>query len=767
MTIEIVLDPYKIHEEGTSFIVQNEDDYVKARFHIREAIEKDADVELVVKNRGINEWFKDLDSFAIFKNISPVEILKSLLNCSDLPKIFVHLPQKIVDFDLIRLAHEKPIRHGQSSLDWILEATISFPWIRKEIKESGDIVQIIEWLVKNRNTPIDTSLLQLCIEKIKVWKNNSPFKILLEWLETNPFERSYLFCLCQILRNYPESQKARWLQYDNLWSQFCQLPDRSGWVNEIPSVCKIDISPTLGIKIKEYIQKRLGKQGLTKEFIKELSGVLKVEKEVIQRYLLNPNTDKTQFTVEIINELQAEYGESDLNDLLSKLKPVDAPPDISNDANIADIVVWLQKYYFPYRIWCRTADKEDLLKKPIGQFEAWIIKNYDILLSNQPEIFVCGVRKVIHSLIQEGSPVLLIIIDGFAWQWADCITNGFKNKGLFLEREQEVRFSMIPSISEISKPCIIKGLDLSDIRKPQPLSIDYYNQLFKESYSKYVGERVIATDSTDILINLLQEDSKVYLYLFNRIDEIAHGTNNDELRDDKIKHAIEGLMLDINCAVQRFESMGESKLKVVITGDHGYLPPSELFEQITVDDSLSCSHGRVVFNSEIEDCYLLKLYGEIYSIAKGFHFIGKRPRGCVHGGITPDEITVPFLIFSTTSPEILKPCVTFDGQIKRRFRECSFSIEITNPNAYKLSVLELEIDYIKVLDTLPLEIPPNSTKELKGILDASHIDESEVKLEYRLKSACLGQENIVSTSILLKTTGAALTDKTFEEEFDV
>lgn len=77
MTIEIVLDPYKIYEKGTSFIVQNEDDYVKARFHIREAIEKDVDVGLVVKNRGINEWFKDLDSFAIFTNISPVEILKS------------------------------------------------------------------------------------------------------------------------------------------------------------------------------------------------------------------------------------------------------------------------------------------------------------------------------------------------------------------------------------------------------------------------------------------------------------------------------------------------------------------------------------------------------------------------------------------------------------------------------------------------------------------------------------------------------------------
>lgn len=767
MTMEIVLDPYKIYEEGTSFIVQNKDDYIKARFHVREAIDKDSDVKLVIKNRGLSGWFKDLDNYAIFTNISPVGILKSLLNCSELSKVFVHLPQKIVDLHLIRLAREKPIKHGQSSLDWILEVTISFPWIRKELKEAGDIVQIIEWLVKNRNTPIDTTLLQLCIEKIKVWKNDSPFKDLLEWLEVNPFERSYLFCLCQILQNYPESQKAKWLQNDGQWSQLCQLPNYTKWIKEIPLICKIDISPSLAIKIKEYIQKRLNKEGLTLGIIKELSKVLRIEEEVIYRNLQSPNTNKSELTIEIINELQGEYGEGELKNLLSKLKSVDPPPDIHCGSKVTDIIIWLQKYYFPYRIWCRTVDREDLLKKPIEQFEAWIIKNYDILLSNQPETFVCGVRKVIHSLIQEGATVLLIIIDGFAWQWADCIANGFKNKGLFLEREQEVRFSMIPSISEISKPCIIKGLDLSDTKKQQSLSIDYYNQLFKEAYNKYIGERVVATDSTDILINLLQEDSKVYLYLFNKIDEIAHGTNNDELRDAKIKHAIEGLMFDINCAVQRFESMSESKLKVVITGDHGYLPPSELFEQITVDDSLSCSHGRVVFNSEIEDCYLLKLYGEIYSIAKGFHFIGKRPRGCVHGGVTPDEIVVPFLILSTAPPEISKPSVTFDGQIKRRYHECPFSIEITNPNAYKLSILELENNYIKVLDILPLEIPPNSTKELKGILDASYIDELEVTLEYRLKSSCLGREDIMPKTVTLPTKGAALTDKTFEEEFDV
>lgn len=764
MNLEFVLDPYKITKEDESIIVQNESDYIKARFQIREAFNNDLDIRVVVKNKGLNGWFKDLDRFANFTNISPVERLKFFLNSPDLPKIFVHLPQKIVDFDLIRLAHEKPIKHGQSSLDWILEVTISFPWIRKEIKESGDIAQIIEWLVKNRNTVIDTSLLQLCIEKIKVWKNNSPFKNLLEWLESNPFERSYLFCLCQILRNYPESQKARWLQNDNLWSQFCQLPDYTRWINEIPSFYEIDINPTLSIKIKEYVQKKINTDGLTNEFLKELSGVLKVEKEVIQRYL--SNTDKTLLTVEIINELQTKYGEGDLNFLLTKLKPVDTSPDIPNYANIDYIIVWLQKYYFSYRIWCRTTDREDLLKKPTEQFEDWIIKNYDSLLSHQPEIFVCGMRKIVHSLIQEGALVLLIIVDSLAWQWADYLVNTFKEKGLYLENEPEIRFSMIPSTSEISKPNIIKGLDLSNIKRQQPLSIDYYNQLFKESYDKYVGKDVVATDSTDMLVNLLREDSKVYLYLFNKLDEIAHEFSNDTLRDEKIKKAIGELVFDIQCAIQEFENFHESKLKIVIIGDHGYVPLSRHSKQIEIDDPTLCHHGRVALDNEIEGCYFLKLDEGKYSIAKGFNFIGKKPRGCVHGGATPDEMVVPILIFTSIPPEISKPSLSLYGEIRRRYQDCPVSIEITNPNSYRLFVDELKIDFVKISDTLPLEILPNSVKVLKGIFDASNIEEKEIKLEYQLKFSCLGNNDNTIGSVTIETTGAALIDEAFEKEFD-
>jgi len=81
-----------------------------------------------------------------------------------LPKILIQSPQKIVDLDLISLAHDNPIKPSQSSLEWILEVTIKFPWIRENLKEGGDVSQVLEWLVKYKNAYIDNVIVQLCVE---------------------------------------------------------------------------------------------------------------------------------------------------------------------------------------------------------------------------------------------------------------------------------------------------------------------------------------------------------------------------------------------------------------------------------------------------------------------------------------------------------------------------------------------------------------------------------------------------------------------------
>lgn len=768
MTIEIALDPYKIDTDTSSFVVQKKDDYVKARFYIRDSFDRGTPIRVVVKNKGLIRWFKDLEGYAAFKTISPVKELKTLLNRTDLPKILIQNPQKIVDLKLINLVYERPIKPRQSSLDWILEVTIKFPWIRENLSENGDVSQVLEWLVRNKNANIDNALVQLCIEKIKVWAAKSPFKELLQWLESNPFERGYLFCLCQVLQDYPEPQKAKWLQNDEQWSTLCQLPNYTKWLKEIPPISNIDISPTLGVMIKEYLQERLDKDGLTIDVVKELSGSIKVEEDILYRYLTSSEVDKSKLSPDVIKVLKDKFKEGNLKDLLSKLIPVEIPPAITIDSKVDDIFnKWLQRYFL-YRNWCRLIDKEDLLDEYIENFEGWIIKNYSSLLSTRPDLFVCGVRKIIHSLIEEGIAVLLVIIDGLSWYWADYIIKKFTDNHVYLEREPEMRFSMIPSVSEVSKPFIISGLNLSEDIRSQPLSLDYYNQLFADAYEKYIGKNVVATDSSDSLLNLFREDSRVYLYLFNEIDSVAHEYHNDFLRDSNIKNAIDKLVRDITFAVGEYERIHESKLKIIIIGDHGYLPLPKHFTKLSIDDSISCNHGRVAEAENIDGCYSLKLHNKIYSLAKGFNIVGKKPRGCVHGGLTPDELVVPFIIFSSIPPaQPLKPSLTLDVEIKRHNPDCPCIIEITNPNPYNLCVSRIEIDFVKLYDNLPITICPHSTEKINGILDASTIDEAKIEITYQIESACLGRDIHTRERISLVTKGAALADKSFEEEFDV
>jgi hypothetical protein len=581
MNIEIALDPYKIHRESSSFAIQTGDDYIKARYYIRELSEKNTPIKLIVKNRGLIGWFKDLERMASFKTIFPAETLKSLLTRSDLPNILIQYPQKIVDLNLIELANNNPIKPNQSSLDWILEVTISFPWIRENLKESGDMLQVLEWILKKRNTSIDNVLVQLCIEKIKVWKMVSPFKELLEWLEVDPFERGYLFSVCQVIEAYPESEKARWLQSDGQWSTICQLPNHKKWLNDIPRTSKIEINPSLGIRIKDYIQKHLDSQGLTIGIVKELSGLLKVEEDVIYRYLVSPNVNKAELPTDVIDVMQGKFASGEIRDFLLKLRLVDPPPIIADNSPFEDVVIWLDKYYFPYRSWCRTVDREELLDAPVENFEKWFVNKYRDLLSTKPDAFVCNTRKTVHSLIENGACVLLVIVDGLSWNWRDHIIRKIKDIGLYLERDPEIRLSMLPSISEVSKPSIISGLDLFDEIRSPSLSLEYYNQLFKESYKKYAGVQVVATDSTDTLFSLLREESNVYLYLFNEVDSIAHEYSNDVLRDNNIRIALDKLLLNLVSAVQEYERLHQSRLKIVLIGDHGYLTLPRHFNEPT------------------------------------------------------------------------------------------------------------------------------------------------------------------------------------------
>jgi hypothetical protein len=768
MNLEVVLDPYKIDKEGSSCIVETKEDYMKARLCIRDAILRDSAARIVIQNKGMIAWFKDLDRFALFKNLSPADILKSLLNRSNIPKIFIQQPKKIVDFNLIKLAQDNPIKPEQSSLDWILEATIRFPWIKESIRDGSDVYLILDWLIKNKGTSIDNVLVQLCIEKIMVWKRDSPYKEFLNWLAIDPFERAYIFCLSKLLQGYPDHKKALWLQTDGQWNIFCQLQNTSHWLRNIPQVEGLTINPNLNIHVREYLQERLKEEGLILGIIDELSGKLEAEESAIYNYISSSNIDKSEISLDIVNALQTKFKNSreKIQDLLNKLRPISPPPGISPNSNIDEVNIWIKKY-FQYRIWCQTVEREDLLDEHIKAFEDWVINNYNAQLFEKPEAFVYGLRKTVYTLLEEGA-VLFVIIDSLSWQWADYLIASLRKVGVYIEKEPDIRFSLLPSISEVSKSSIICGLLPSDTKRPSSLNIEYYDQLFKHAYSKFVGEKVIATDSSDTLFGLLREDSDIYLYLFNEIDEIVHQYNETELRDSKIKKTIDSLSDDIQYVLKKYDSFHKRRLRLVIIGDHGYLSLPKSIKKYPLDESITSHHGRVAEDVEIDGCHFLKIAEKAYSLARGFDIIGKKPRGCVHGGLTPDEMIVPFMIFSTKPLKpAIKPELAISGEIRRGNSECQLSIKIINPNPYKLSISEIDILFTTVNILLPIEIPPAASKIIEGILDASQIIDATVTLRYRIKAISLGQDNDYQGSIEIETIGAALVDKAFEEDFDV
>ena len=120
-----------------------------------------------------------------------------------------------------------------------------------------------------------------------------------------------------------------------------------------------------------------------------------------------------------------------------------------------------------------------------------------------------------------------------------------------------------------------------------------------------------------------------------------------------------------------------------------------------VVDENSIKHGRFVkITSEeaikTDDWYVLDMerfgLSEKYAIPMGYGYIGRKPSGYTHGGLSPEETIVPFLKFSQKSP--IKPKelnIIYKGEAILKGRPQQIRFTIKNPNEVEVENVRLEI----------------------------------------------------------------------------
>lgn len=783
MSIQILIDPWQAFKAEGCLVVETPGDYVQSWQKIRETSWQKGSLVVVVRNPGMASYYEDTQDYygARVQRVDPLEQLKALLQVRHLPAPLEENPGAIMELGLLGLAQIHPKGPAQRALEWILSIKWGPVWAREALAGWEDLRELVEWYLQNPWPPSSLALLRLAQEKLLSWKETAPLpgRALLEWLLADPPERAAILALVQLLQGYPLEKKAQWLQEKGRWSAFCCLPNGGEVVERLNPLKGAEDVPSVALRqgLKRYLKSFLAEKGV-EEALELVAGRLRCEAEAILDHLKGAPQPEA-----LTGDLFDRIGEAfrHLPEAAAfraqwlTLRPWPAPSPIAVEDDWERVSSWIAQEYLPFYRWTRTVVLEARTAEPVRNFEEWLIAHYPSL-TLRPDVLLYGMREEIGSLLED-APVLWVVVDGLGLEWQEALVEHLSREGLNLQKEPGLRLALLPSITEVCKPSLIRG-QLPSQFSPAEGSISEYRRLLQQAHLHQEVSATADSGREGTLFDLIEGRQRLLLYLVNDFDEKVHKAIPEAVRREKISKLLKDLAEDLAQAAGRYEERHGEMLQVVITGDHGYTSLPAQAEGLEIPSGgLEITHGRLARLSVSElppagDSWYL-LSGEqgylpgAYLIARGYRYFGSKPKGAVHGGMTPQEVAVPVLTLSLqSSPQVELLSLSIVGEIYRR-RESQVTLKIGNPNRLQVLIEELKLEWVQTGLTLPVTIGPKGEVDLLVRFDSRSLTREEVGVSGILRYRVLGQACSQVVSLSLRTRGAAIARTDFEEDFDV
>ncbi|PIP49238.1 MAG: hypothetical protein COX14_00335 [Chloroflexi bacterium CG23_combo_of_CG06-09_8_20_14_all_45_10] len=216
--IRVIIDLYGVRaNQAHDIVVENEPQYIDSRLKIREAILRDNDLVVVVKNKRIGNWYeslKDYSSSAVkVERISPKSILIEELDLP--PSLAMSFPlndNEIIELNLIGKAKTFPPKSRLATPrdveNWILSACIDRCW--GEVNPTlTHFFKIVSYFLSGEKEPTSPSSLKKLVDKRKGEWLNSSVGDAYSWLFKDPIGNGFLVYGLQVLRNYEDPMKQK------------------------------------------------------------------------------------------------------------------------------------------------------------------------------------------------------------------------------------------------------------------------------------------------------------------------------------------------------------------------------------------------------------------------------------------------------------------------------------------------------------------------------------------------------------------------------
>ncbi|GFP36491.1 hypothetical protein HKBW3S44_00174 [Candidatus Hakubella thermalkaliphila] len=709
--ISVMVDPYGLSEEiPTVLVVRDESQFIDSRLKIRDALHKGKDLNVIIKNRRIGQWYESLRDYPDVKIeiLSPSSVLSRALNLS----VSLSLNLSVNDSEIQELGLVEKVEKNlpQTRLvttrdieSWVLSVCVGECWGEK----GGTLTHFAEmasFFLNVKELQKHPALARLMKKQEEGWFD-SPVGEIYKWLFMVPRDRSFFIYAWQILKNYDKTMRENIL--DEITKRDRQvLEPLEKCVEQIPLIeCKDDykkkseLSDLLEMKWKNILKSKLTHgESENDETLKKRFGQIIGEAAMKMSGRIAGEINAVSFFV----RENPFYFSKDLFDLigarftvfqkqveeLSQFIPPRFPTEPRLDWDWGQMSKWATSEYFPYKKWSIQQGRRDKKIEEIAEtYSEWLHRKYP-QLKNQLSPLIYGTWYRIKKHIAQGYRILWIIIDNLSWFYLKDIIKAFKEEKLFCSSEPIPCLSMLPSETKISKTALVAG------KLPNQIEVDKYQKytLLFEDFCKQSNMMSYKAIPDSEFRKSKLEEHQVTCCIINKLDISSHGGFFD--LEDEIKDFLKRIAQYVRNFLPR--DLSSKKFYLVISTDHGCCIIPQNIKGLGKPGSarMEKEHKRFVYvdsNQHLDkNWYFLDKdkFGlpESIAIAKGYRFVGKRkPKGLIHGGMTPEETVIPHLEFCLQPLELKDIQVYHSSSPIIGTRKQKVELSNRNLNDYEIS----------------------------------------------------------------------------------
>lgn len=371
----------------------------------------------------------------------------------------------------------------------------------------------------------------------------------------------------------------------------------------------------------------------------------------------------------------------------------------------SDWLAWVQNSYMPYYTWLENQNKQDPIVMGYAiAFADWFYENFVALKNGEYEKFSFTALYRETSRIQTPNAVTLaLIVDNFNYVHFEELRRIFLSQGMSLASSEPL-FSLIPTATEVGKSALIatKG-DLID------LPTSSYSALVDKEWNQS-GKRATYLANIGALQQLQTLDFDIYFLNYLPIDEVLHQNAQSTGRphSEIIYEQLATLVKTVSDFAKRFQL--QKRLLVYVLSDHGATRISEgavnVLDASYYKSITDKNHHRYVTVSDeqlealpqlaSQQCYVVdrrkfKTNRNYLAAREYYRFLTTTDSFHVHGGLTPEEVVVPFARFTFTPVIPIAPTLRLNQNEFRYAVKSQIVLEIGNPNGFAIENITLRL----------------------------------------------------------------------------